>query len=194
MLRSIGIKDGIVLYHIGYNIVLGCPATNGVIGCGQPTCWLTNIGLVSKFNYIGACCIGTPTWVTNVLNTTSCKKNWKFSFIYFFNLSSTKAQFLNSCPTYWQYSQVNAATTVGWVVRTSILHWINGCSMVFMKGTFGQTCWWSGCVCWTTTWATITSTNSTCYWKLDWCEGLHSKLHNCSTLVKNWLHPKIGIG
>jgi hypothetical protein len=70
MLGSIGIKDGIVLYHIGYGIVLGCPAINGVIGCGQ----LTGIRLVTKFNYIKACCTNTPTWVINVLNTTSCRK------------------------------------------------------------------------------------------------------------------------
>jgi hypothetical protein len=43
MLGSIGIKDGIVLYYVVYNNVLGCLAISGVIGCGQPTCWLIGI-------------------------------------------------------------------------------------------------------------------------------------------------------
>ncbi len=74
MLKSIGTKDGNVLYHIGYGIVLGCHAINGVTSCDQPTCWLTSIGLVTKLGYIIACCIGTPTWVTSVFGTIGCKK------------------------------------------------------------------------------------------------------------------------
>jgi hypothetical protein len=31
MLGSIVIKDGIILYHIGYGVVLGYPATSGII-------------------------------------------------------------------------------------------------------------------------------------------------------------------
>ncbi len=41
MLRSMGAKDGILLYHIrygGYGITLGCLATNGIIVCFQPKC------------------------------------------------------------------------------------------------------------------------------------------------------------
>jgi hypothetical protein len=35
MLRSIGTKDRIVLYHIEYNTFLGYPAINGIIGYNQ---------------------------------------------------------------------------------------------------------------------------------------------------------------
>jgi hypothetical protein len=66
MLKSISKKYGIILYHIGYGIVLGCHAISCVIGCGQPTCWLTDIGLLTKLGCIKACCIGTPTWVVGV--------------------------------------------------------------------------------------------------------------------------------
>jgi len=31
MLGSIGIKDGFILYHIEYGIILSCLTTNGVI-------------------------------------------------------------------------------------------------------------------------------------------------------------------
>jgi hypothetical protein len=33
MLGSMGIKGGIVLYHIGYGITLSCLTISGVIGC-----------------------------------------------------------------------------------------------------------------------------------------------------------------
>jgi hypothetical protein len=36
MLGSMGIKAGIILYHIGYGITLGCLAINGVTCCCQP--------------------------------------------------------------------------------------------------------------------------------------------------------------
>jgi hypothetical protein len=35
MLRSMGIKGGTVLYHIGYGITLSCLTISGVIGCCQ---------------------------------------------------------------------------------------------------------------------------------------------------------------
>jgi hypothetical protein len=38
MLGSIGTKDGIVLYRIECDIVIGCLAISGVISCGQPKC------------------------------------------------------------------------------------------------------------------------------------------------------------
>ncbi len=104
MLRSIGIKDGIVLYHVGYGITLGCPTISGVTNYGQPICWLTDIGLVTTLDYIWVCCISTPTWVVGVLDTTSCKEVKGSYFINLFNLSSTKGQFLNSCPSCWQYA------------------------------------------------------------------------------------------
>jgi hypothetical protein len=62
MWESIGTKDGIVLYHIGYGIVLGCPTISGVTSCRQLKCYLTDIGLVTKLGYIWVCCTSTPTW------------------------------------------------------------------------------------------------------------------------------------
>jgi hypothetical protein len=38
MLGFIGIKDGIILYHIMYNIILGCPTISGVTSYNQPKC------------------------------------------------------------------------------------------------------------------------------------------------------------
>ncbi len=120
MLGSISTKDGIVLYHIKYGTFIGCPTINGVTSCGQPKCWLTNVRLVTKPGCIWFCCIGTPTRVASVFGTTVCKEVLNSSFINLFNLSSTKGQFLNSCPTCWQNAQVNATSTVGWVGITSI--------------------------------------------------------------------------
>jgi hypothetical protein len=51
MLGSVGTKDGII-YHIGYGIILGCPTISGVTSCGQPTCCLTDVGLVTKLGCI----------------------------------------------------------------------------------------------------------------------------------------------
>jgi len=104
MLRSIGTKDGIILYHIRYDIVLSCFNIISVTSCGQPRCWLIGIGLVIKFGYIWVCCTSTPTFVTGVLGTIGCKEVMSYSFINLFNLSSKKRQFLNSCPTCWQYA------------------------------------------------------------------------------------------
>ncbi len=36
MLRSMGIKGGIVLYHIGYGTTLGCHVISGVKCCYRP--------------------------------------------------------------------------------------------------------------------------------------------------------------
>ncbi len=52
MLRSIGAKDETILYHIGYGTFLGYFIINGVIGYGQPKCWLIDIGSVTKFGCI----------------------------------------------------------------------------------------------------------------------------------------------
>jgi hypothetical protein len=145
MLGSIGTKND-TMYNIGYGTIIGCPAISGVIGCGQLTCWLTSIGLVTKLGYIWVCCTCTSTWVANVLSTTSCKEDWSFFFINLFNLSSTKGQFLNSCPTCWEYAQVNATSIIGRLVVTDIFRWTNGHSTIFMTSTLGQTDWWNGCV------------------------------------------------
>jgi hypothetical protein len=52
MLGSIGTKDGTILYHIKYGTFIGCLTINGVTSSSQPKCWLTNIRLVTKPNYI----------------------------------------------------------------------------------------------------------------------------------------------
>jgi hypothetical protein len=113
MLGFIGIKYEIILYHIQYSIVLSCPTISGVIGCSQLKWWLIGIGLVTKLDCGRICCTCTPTWVASVLDPTGCKEVISYSFINLFNLSSTKGQFLNSCPTCWQYAYVNAISIVG---------------------------------------------------------------------------------
>ncbi len=98
-----GKKGGIILYHIGYGgygKTLGCFAINGVIGYCQPRCWLTSVGWVAKLSYDWICGTGKPTFVTNVLVMASVREVLNSSLINCFNLSSTKGQFLNSCPTY----------------------------------------------------------------------------------------------
>jgi hypothetical protein len=45
MLGSIGTKNGIILYHIGYGRVLSCLTIISVTICNQPKCWLISIGL-----------------------------------------------------------------------------------------------------------------------------------------------------
>jgi hypothetical protein len=98
MLKSIGTKDGIILHHIGHNTILGCLVIRGVTSCSRPKCWLIDIGLVTKFGQI--CCTSTPTCVISVFGTTCYIEVLSSSLINLFNLSSTKGQFLNSCPTY----------------------------------------------------------------------------------------------
>jgi hypothetical protein len=70
MLGSMGIKDEIMLYCIGYGgygITLSCNAISGVTGYCQPRCWLTNVGWVVKLGYDQICGTGTPTCVDDVL-------------------------------------------------------------------------------------------------------------------------------
>jgi L,D-peptidoglycan transpeptidase YkuD (ErfK/YbiS/YcfS/YnhG family) len=102
MLGSMGTKGGIVLYHIrygGYGITLGCPAINGVTSCCQPMCWLIGVGLITKPSCGWICYTSTPTCVIGVLGIASYREVLSSSFINCFSLSSTKGQFLNSCPT-----------------------------------------------------------------------------------------------
>jgi hypothetical protein len=47
---------------------------NGVIGCCQLRCLLTNIELLTKPNCGRNCCIGTPTCVASVLSIIGCKE------------------------------------------------------------------------------------------------------------------------
>jgi hypothetical protein len=111
-------------------------------------------------------------------NTTCCKEVLSFSLFNLFNLSSTKGQFLNSCPTCWQYAHANATSIVGCVVVIGIFHWTSGHSTVPMIDTLGQIVWRSGCVCQTTIGVATISICSTSCWEPDLCEGFHSKLHS----------------
>jgi hypothetical protein len=108
---------------------------NGVIGCYQPRCWLTNIELLTKPSCGQNCCIGTPTCVANVLSTIGCKEVMNPSLINHFSLSSINRQFLNSCPTCWQYAHDDVILMVGCMLRIGI-HWSCGCLMVSIIGTF----------------------------------------------------------
>ncbi len=158
--------------------VIGCPIISGVTCCGQPKCWLTGIGLVTKLSCGQICCTYTPTCVPRVFNTTCCREVISSSLINLFNLSSIKGQFLNSCLTYWQYVHANATSTMGWVVVIGIFCWTSGHSTIPMINTLGQTIWWSGCVCWTTIGAATASTNWLLRTKSMWRS--HSKLHRYS--------------
>ncbi len=90
MLTFIVTKDGIALYHIRYNTIIGCFVINGVTGCIQPKCWLIGIGLVTKLGCGQIFYIGTPTCVIGLLGTAWYKKFMNYHFIKFLNLSSTK--------------------------------------------------------------------------------------------------------
>ncbi len=76
------------------------------------------------------CCIGTPTCVADVLSTISCKEVMNLFLINHVSLSSTKGQFLSSCPICWQYAHHNVISMVGCMLRIGILDWTCGCSMV----------------------------------------------------------------
>jgi hypothetical protein len=132
---------------------------------------LINIGLGSTLSIVtnNTC---TPTCVANVFDTTSYREFLNSSLINCFSLSSTKGQFLNSCPTCWQYAHTNAISKVGYVFITSILHWTCGCSTIPITYTL------SGCVCWTST-CTMTAFIG---FKQVWKPNQHGKLgflHSC---------------
>jgi hypothetical protein len=78
MLGFMGIKCGIVLYHIGYGTTLDCPIISGVTGCCQPRCWLTSVGWVTKPNYDQICGMSTPTYTVSVLIVTSGREVQSF--------------------------------------------------------------------------------------------------------------------
>jgi hypothetical protein len=101
MLGSMGIKDEIMLYCIGYGgygITLNCNAISGVTGYYRPRCWLTNVGWVVKLGNDQICGTGTPTCVDGVLIAIGGREVMNSSPINCFNLLSTQGQFLNSCP------------------------------------------------------------------------------------------------
>jgi len=93
---------------------------------------------------------------------------------------------LNSCSTRWQYANANAISTIGCGVATDIFCWIGSCVTIPKIGIFCQTPWVTCCVYEKTTSIVITSIGFTCCWKLDWCEGLHSKLHSSYNQFKYW--------
>jgi hypothetical protein len=123
-----------------------------------------------------------------VFIVTSGREVLSFSLINCYSLSSTKGQFLNSCPTCWQYAQVNVISTMGYEVVIGIFHWISCCSTVPITSIFDQTPWMIGCVCQIVISIVITSIGFACCWKLDWCEVLCSKLRSYSNQFKSWLH------
>jgi hypothetical protein len=138
MLGSMGTKGGTVLYHIGYDgygITLGCHAINGVTSCYQPRCSLTNVGWVTKPGCGQICCTCTPTGIIRMFVVADGRSFLNFSLINHFNLSFTKGQFLNSCPTCWQYAHVNAISIVGYGFIIDMHHWIGGCSMIPITNT-----------------------------------------------------------
>jgi len=65
---------------------------------------------------------------------------------------------------------------------------MGGHSTIPITCTLGQTPWVTGCVCQTTSTMTA-SIDSSCCWKLDWCEGLHSKLHTVVSHLSTQLEP-----
>jgi hypothetical protein len=146
-------------YKRWWYTTLGCPTINGVTSCCQLGCWLINVQLLTKPGCGQGCCIGTPTCIASVHSTIRCREIMSTYFIDCFNLSSTKGQFLrSSCPTYWQYAHDNAISTIGCMLGTTILHWMNDCLIVPITSTFSQTFWLSGRACWTTIGIVTTST------------------------------------
>jgi hypothetical protein len=89
------------------------------------------------------CCTCTPC-VVHALGT-SYKEVISHSLINRFSLSSIKWQFLNSCPTCWQYAHANVISTMGCVFIIDIFCWTNGHLIVPITGTFDQTFLVSGC-------------------------------------------------
>jgi hypothetical protein len=106
MLRSMGIKGGTMLYHIGYGTTLGCLIINGVKCCYQPRFWQIGVWWITKPDCDQICDMGTPTCIVGVLVVVGGRKVPSYSFINHFDLSSTKGQILNLCSTYWQYAHV----------------------------------------------------------------------------------------
>jgi hypothetical protein len=94
-----------------------------------------------------------------VFDTTSCREVLSSFLINCFSLSSTKGQFLNSCPTYWQYAHINVISKIGNAFITGIFQWTCGRSMVPI------TCTLSGCVCQTSIGTMTTSIGSKWVWE-----------------------------
>jgi hypothetical protein len=93
MLGSMGIKGGIVLYHIGYGTTLGCLIISGVKCCYQPRFWLIGVGWITKPHCDQICDMDTLACIVGVLIVVGGREVLSSSFISRFNLSSTKGQF-----------------------------------------------------------------------------------------------------
>ncbi len=107
ILGSRDIKRGMTLYHIGYVKVsktLVVPNTIGVIGCGQVVWYWIGITVWPILGFM-AWFLNTDTW-GNIVVVVGNTNWWTFitsAFNNYFSLSSTKGQWLNICPTCWQY-------------------------------------------------------------------------------------------
>jgi hypothetical protein len=97
MLGSMVTTGGTILYHIGYG-GYGTP-----LGClAKFRCWLIGVWWVAKPDYDWICDTSTPTYIASVFILIGGREVISSSLINYFNLSSTKGQFLNSCLTWWQ--------------------------------------------------------------------------------------------
>jgi hypothetical protein len=101
MLGSMGIKGGIVIYHIGYGTTVGCFVVSGVKCCYQLRFWLTSVGWVIKHDCDRICEMGALACIIVMLIVIDGREVHNSFFINHSNLSSTKGQVLNSCSTCW---------------------------------------------------------------------------------------------
>jgi hypothetical protein len=125
--------------------------------------------------------------LVGMLGTIRCKVVITFYFKSCLSLSSTKGQYLNSCPTYWfkwicyHFKSRIISTWNGGIIGTC------GHSICAEIGVASQTCWLGGCPCHTLIGIVDASTSLTWGKKSEWEESLHFNLHNCSNQFINWL-------
>ncbi len=93
MLRSMGIKGGIVIYHIGYGTTLSCLVISGVKCYYQPRFWLISVGWVTKPDCDRISNMGTLACIIGVLVVVDGREVMSFLKINYLNLSSIKGQF-----------------------------------------------------------------------------------------------------
>jgi hypothetical protein len=103
--------------------------------------------LLLKASWVWISCTCELWNLIGVLRTIGCKVVMSFYFKSCFNLSSTKGQYLNSCPTYWFKwicYHLNNKIILTWnsgIIRTC------GHSICPKIGVASQTCWLGGCPC-----------------------------------------------
>jgi hypothetical protein len=73
-----GIKGGIVIYHIGYGTTLGCLVISGVKWYYQPRFRLTNVGWINKPDCDRICEMGTPACIIVMFIVVGGKKVLSF--------------------------------------------------------------------------------------------------------------------